>query len=53
MDVKEIYDTYNDMPEMDAFEAFESNNVDVDDIAQALGRDVAQCYINWIYINLK
>ena len=53
MDAKEIYDTYNDMAEMDAFEAFNSSDVDVDDITQALGRDVAQCYVNWIYASLK
>lgn len=49
----EIYDTYNDCPENDAFESFEANNVSHETIANILGYDVANDYIDWIRKNIK
>lgn len=53
MDDKEIFDAYDELSEHEAFEVFNANDVDIDDIALTLGRDVAHCYLKWIYASLK
>lgn len=49
----EIYDTYNDLSENEAFESFESNNIPMSDIIHFLGYDVAADYSEWIRKNIK
>ena len=49
----EIFDTYHDLSENDAFESFEVHNVSHETIANVLGYDVATDYINWVRKNIK
>ncbi len=49
----EIFDTYEELSENDAFEAFEIRNISHDTIARILGYDVATDYMVWIKRNLK
>lgn len=49
----EIYETYQDLPQHEAFEAFASNSVDPDLIEGLLGEDVLDDYATWQYFNLK
>ena len=53
MDKKAIIKTYAKLSANEAFEVFDSNDVDFDMIEEALGKDVAGVYVNWIYENLK
>lgn len=46
----EIYETYHDLPESEAFEVFEANDVDSDIVAGLLGDSVAKSYEQWIYL---
>ncbi len=55
MDANEIYETYRDLPEDEAFEAFEAADVQCDFIERIkpLGKDVADSYLSWMYRNIK
>lgn len=53
MNSDEIYQTYNDLSENEAFEAFEVNDVSLQDIVHFLGYDVANEYTDWIRKNQK
>ncbi len=49
----EIFDTYNDLGEFEAFEAFSASNVDILEVERCLGAEVSCDYQRWIYLNLK
>lgn len=50
----EIFETYEDLPEHEAFDVFVENDLDPDDdIAPLLGKQVAADYATHIYLTLK
>ena len=49
----EIVATYADLSPAEAFEAFETANVDNATVAIVLGQEAAQEFASWIYANLK
>lgn len=49
----EIYETYQDLSQNEAFEVFENNHVEIDDIEGLLGKDVADSYLSWTYMEIK
>jgi len=53
MNSNEIYDTYNDLSVMEAFEVFDAQNVDIDSIKASLGGEVVREYLDWIYANVE
>ena len=53
MNIKEIQETYENMPAEEVFEIFDISNVSDNDVASACGDIVAKFYNNWIYENQK
>lgn len=53
MDLNEIHETYRDLPENDAFEAFYNDDVTESQIIRVLGSETLQSFNNWIYRNKK
>lgn len=50
----EIVETYEDLPEHEAFDCFLENDLDpIDDIQPLLGKSVANDYATHMYLTLK
>ena len=53
MDLNDIHETYRDLPELEAFEAFYNADVTDTQLKRVLGNDVTHNYNNWLYLNQK
>lgn len=53
MNLNEIHETYRDLPQLEAFEAFYNADVTYSNLERVLGDNVASSYLNWIYRNQK
>jgi len=49
----EIRDTYEELSEDEAFEAFNSDSTDPDQIERVLGEGVMRSYSLWTYLHIK
>lgn len=53
MDLIEIKNAYDELSESEFFELMDCHSIGPDDIEKALGRDLTNEYMNWIYLNIK
>lgn len=53
MDLNDIHETYRDLSESEAFEAFYNADVIYGQLKRVLGEDILSSYLNWIYRTQK